>query len=186
MPNYRSSVWLTLISLAQTAFMLISIYTLYRINADESGLPSFGESQEALWANAALLGFVGSLLYFGRKAYVYLITNKFLRLETELTKERSVDAAGLQHQLRERVIGYYIYLCLRPIAGLVIGPAVAMLVLGGLTTLTKSGNLNAAALSSAGLFLIYLFAFIGGYTSSDMFDYLSKTGSRFLSKAKLD
>jgi hypothetical protein len=186
MPTFRSSIWLVLIGVAHTGLVLTSIYCIYRINISEAGLPSFGDTQQTLWVNTALFGFIGSLLFFGRKAYVYLITDKFCRVEADILAERGVDPALVEGRLRSRTIGYYMYLSLRPLGGIVIGPIVAMLILSGLTTLTKSAAMNASSLSPAGLFLIYLFSVVGGYTSSDMFDYLSKIGSRLKSKSRTE
>jgi hypothetical protein len=186
MPTFRSSIWLVLIGVAHTGLMLTSIYCIYRINISEAGLPSFGDTHQTLWVNTALFGFIGSLLFFGRKAYVYLITDKFFRVEADIVAERGVAPALVEGRLRSRTIGYYMYLSLRPLGGIVIGPIVAMLILGGLTTLTKSAAMNASSLSPAGLFLIYLFSVVGGYTSSDMFDYLSKIGSRLTSKSRTE
>jgi hypothetical protein len=183
---YSSSIWLVLIGFFHVALALCSTYALWIINADETGLPRLSDSERLLWMNAALIGFIGSLLYFGRKAYVYLITEKFRRLEAELVQDGAIDQTMLEQRMRGKIIGYYMYLSLRPFAGLVIGPAVAMIILGGVTTLTKSSGTGAGALSQPGLLLIYLFSLIGGYTSSDMFDYLSKSGKRFISKAKVE
>jgi hypothetical protein len=181
-----STLFLVAIGTWHAALTVGALALLYRFNVDEGGFPLLGDNPKALWVNAALIGFVGSLLYFGRKAYVYLIEEKFRRIELEMFKVDKQGSACVDspQRLRGRLAGYYMYLCLRPVAGLVLGPAIAMLFLGGVTTLSKAGDLNASALSPAALYLIYLFALVGGYTSSDMFDYLSKLGRRIFKQPK--
>ncbi len=60
-----------------------------------------------------------------------------------------------------------------------IGPVIAMIFLGGLTSFGKTSGFNTGSLSIAGVYVIYLLSFVGGYTSSDLFDYLSTVGEKF-------
>ena len=85
-------------------------------------------------------------------------------------------------RVRSVVIGYYIYLSTRPIAGLIIGPLLLMAVLAGLTTFTKPSIGVEVSVSAAGIYLIYVVSFIGGYSSSDLFDYFSSLGAKLISK----
>jgi hypothetical protein len=183
-------VFLVTIGFYHAVMTLVVMRELYMINLTDAGTFSFGDGERNLWANSGLLGLLGSLLFFSRKTYVYLITNKLIRIEDEVeadARKRGHDANVDKIVLYQaRLIGYYLYLIVRPLGGAAIGPLTAMIILGGLSTLSKTSSANAGTLSAAGIYIIYLFSFIGGYTSSDMFDYLSKAGSRFVAKAKLD
>jgi hypothetical protein len=168
----------------QMLLFLASGCALYEVNMDRWLLSRGGEVASALWVNASLIGFSGSLLYFARKTYVYLITNKVWRIGREATTEGNAvfGESSAEARYRARLLGYYVYLLGRPFGGLAIGPLVAMIILGGLTSLSKAGSLSVSALSEAGAFTVYVFSFIGGYISSDLFDYLSRAGSRLLAK----
>ena len=135
------------------------------------------EAVEKFWVSIVLFGFAGALLYFSRKCYVYIITDKYKRI--------LADSDNKDSSAREKAMGYYAYLTLRPFGGIAIGPVAAMLILGGLSTLSKNdGGQGVANLSDAGRYLIMLAAFVGGYTSSDLFDALSTFGKNAL-KLKL-
>lgn len=185
----RAKAWFVGIGLWQTALVIATGYALYCTNLTPDGVFSLGGDVHRLWTDAVLFGFLGSLLNFSRKAYVYLITDKLWRIGDDI--DANLSKGSVTHELSEeifrtRLTGYYLYLATRPFGGLVIGPLVTMLILGGLTTLGKSGPHDATALSPAGIYLIYLFSFVGGYTSSDMFDYLSKAGGSLLARTKVE
>jgi hypothetical protein len=183
-------MWLVGIGLYHALLTLVVMLALYLTNVSDAATLSFSDGDRHLWINAAMLGFLGSLLYFSRKTYVYLITDKLYRLEAEATKDTQASGNSLgatkDERYRTRLIGYYVYLIIRPFAGIAIGPMSAMIILGGLTTLSKNSSVSGSALSQTGIYVVYLFSFVGGYTSSDMFDYLSKLGGRLVAKAKFD
>ena len=152
---YRSyRVGLILIGIAHPIILIITLWALYELNLfpDKSEQPSVNE----IIINASLLGFVGSLLYFSRKVYLYLITQKLHRVAKDL---KVVTGGGEQdcEQFKGIVHGYYLYLATRPLAGLVIGPILVMFLLAGLTTLS-SVNGSEMVLSRAGIYLIYVFS----------------------------
>jgi hypothetical protein len=190
MDNLRRHVMLWLIGICTLHSLLVVVLcvAIFRINLPESGDFSLVASSRALWLNSSLIGLIGSLLFFSRKAYVYLITDKLYRIsEANGMPTRAADHASPRIDLdiyRTRLAGYYLYLIARPIGGLVIGPFVTMILLGGLTTLSASASIEAKSPSVAGMYLIYVLSFAGGYTSSDMFDYVSKQGARLLAKSK--
>jgi hypothetical protein len=179
----RGTRWLVCIGVYHLILLITVGYLLFRINLTDSGLPAFGNGGYTLWANVALLGCIGSLLYFSRKTYVYLIAGKLWKIDEELITELhnlpSSESERLE-RYRAKLAGYYLYLITRPFGGLAIGPLITMVILGGLTTLTKDGKLNGATLSLAGEYLVYTFAFAGGYASSDFFDYVSTLVGRVL------
>lgn len=161
-------------------FVIIILWLLYQFNlkGNEGILPT---SNKMIMINASLLGFLGSLLYFSRKVYSYLITDKFHRLMQDQEKTTASKDDDLD-RFKSIVMGYYIYLSTRPIAGFVIGPLLLMFVLAGLTTFFKPIPGAEVAISTAGVYLIYVVSFIGGYSSSDLFDYFSNLGGRLISK----
>lgn len=159
--------------------LVVTLWIVYKLNltTTETSLPSTNK----IIINASLLGFVGSLLYFSRKVYLYLITNKLHRI----AKELKIDPdSGTQEteSFKSVAIGYYIYLSTRPLAGFVIGPILVMFVLAGLTTLSRSPDGSEMTLSKAGIYLIYVVSFLGGYSSSDLFDYFSNLGKKLIGK----
>jgi hypothetical protein len=176
---HKSAVrWFIAIVLIHSILLITCGAILYWIN-------SVGNVALIFWINVSLSSFIGSLLYFSRKAYVYLITGKVERIERQLaieTFDRSGEAQPIPDRIRNRLAGYYSYLLLRPIGGLAIGPAITMLILGGLSTLSKTNAGSSASLSEAGLYVVMLMAFAGGYTSSDIFDYLSKLSKALFAK----
>jgi hypothetical protein len=178
----RAVIYLIALIVLHTGLLLLSGYLLYSINLSSPQSLPIGEVNQSLWINTGLIGFSGSLLYFSRKIYVYLITNKIFRIQSEAEAETELPSTDKESRYRARLIGYYLYLAIRPLGGLAIGPLVTMIILGGITTLSKTASLSSAALSPAGVFIVYVFSFIGGYTSSDLFDYLSKAGGRLLTK----
>jgi uncharacterized membrane protein YwzB len=133
--------------------------------------------------NSSLLGFLGSLLYFSRKVYTYLISDKFNRVihDQGLGNQEAKDV----DRLRSVILGYYLYLSTRPIAGLIIGPLLFWSVLAGLTTFAKPVFDSEIAVSKAGTYLIYVISFLGGYSSSDLFDYCSSLGGKLIGKLEL-
>jgi hypothetical protein len=174
-----SRVWrrsLVLIGLGQLIAAVATLWLLCRLNS-ANGLMEEPVSNWTPLVNSALLGFLGSLFYFGRKVYVYLITDKFGRI-----KESQGGSAGATEEavdrLRGALVGYCIYLSTRPLAGLAIGPLLLMAVLAGLMTFSPSPSGSRVAVSVAGTCLIYFISFVGGYSSSDLFDYLSGLGAK--------
>ena len=121
---------------------------------------------------SSLLSFAGSLIYFSRKDYVYLITAKFGRvLQTIRATESSPEAAT--ESLKSAVSGYYCYLLFRPLAGALIGPVLYMIVVSGLVTFGKPSIVPEAGVSQAGKYLLFTLSFLGGHAASDIFDYFS-------------
>jgi len=147
-------------------------------DANRAELGSLSVPTQALWTNVALFGFIGSLLYFSRKIYVYLITDKVGRILATFGSTDDDD------RVKAALIGYFWYLVWRPYVGLAVGPLVTFIVLGGLNTVAKSQTEGVLALSQAGICIIYVLCFVGGYTSSDLLDYLSKTGGKLLISSK--
>jgi hypothetical protein len=186
----RAVIWLVCIGFYHLTLILLTAGLLYYTNQNERGVFSFNDGERNFWVNVALLGFIGSLLYFSRKIYVYLIANKIFRIESEINRDVEQSSDGAEDirigRFQSRLAGYYLYLAARPIGGLAIGPIIAMIILSGLTTLSKNATITGSQLSSAGIYIIYVFSFVGGYTSSDMFDYLSKAGGRLFAKTKLE
>jgi hypothetical protein len=174
--------WLVAIIVIHSGFLLASGLFLFWVNSEDQGHANV----PVLWINVCFAGFIGSLLYFSRKAYVYLITGKVERIVAALTTDNSLgplldSSVPLEERLRSRLIGYYVYLIARPLGGFAIGPLVTMAILGGLLTLSRSATASSATLSNAGIYIVIVVAFIGGYTSSDLFDYLSKLSARLMS-----
>lgn len=167
---------LILIGVVHLLLVIVALWLLYGVKANVIDLPT---SNKVLVINVSLLSFVGSLLYFSRKVYSYLITDKFGRvmLDHKITTGHNDDEL---HRLKSAVAGYYVYLSTRPLAGFVIGPLLLMFVLGGLTTLSKRAPGSEVAISTAGIYLIYVVSFIGGYSSSDLFDYFSNLGGKLI------
>lgn len=135
--------------------------------------------------NACLFGFLGSLLYFSRKCYIYLITDKFNQILTA-SKNDDDPKEILSEILQTRLVGYYLYLATRPIAGLVVGPLIVMFIFGGLLTLGSSNQTEGIAVSATGTFVIYVSSFLAGYSCSDLFDYLSKLGSKLIKRIDIE
>lgn len=179
---YRSArKVLVLIGLSHIGFVIVTLWVLFQLNMREQG--NFTPPAKSVMIMAALLGFLGSLLYFSRKIYVYLITDKFfemMRIQDDISNEDiKID------RFKSMLFGYYIYLSTRPIAGLVIGPLLYMAVLAGLTTFSKAPTGPEVSLSTAGVYLIYVISFIGGYSSSDLFDYFSGLGAKLIKNITL-
>jgi hypothetical protein len=183
-------IWLICICVLHTLIVICLCLALYALNVRSPDELSFVGSSRTLWVNSSLIGFIGSLLYFSRKAYVYLITDKLYRIAEEsvaLASGEKVAAGGVAVEVyKTKLSGYYLYLIARPVGGLIIGPLITMIFLGGLTTLTINSTISAQSLSSAGMYAVFVVSFIGGYTSSDMFDYISKSGARILARSKLE
>jgi hypothetical protein len=158
---------------------------LYWFNVVESGREGEPSTLEVI-INSSLIGFVGSLLYFSRKVYAYLITDRFGRLIKlrASTVEDTENGAGTMdvETFNTIAMGYYIYLSTRPLAGLAIGPIMMFLVRGGLITFGDSAGGETVELSVAGGYLVYVAAFVGGYSSSDLFDYFSNFGGRLMKR----
>jgi|SRR5579862_93281 len=179
----RSAVrWLVAIIAIHSILLLGSGLFLFWINSDGQA----HLNAPVFWINVCFAGFIGSLLYFSRKAYVYLITGKIERVLAALMTDNSLGPTSdstvpLEDRLRSRLVGYYVYLIARPLGGFAIGPLVTMAILGGLLTLSRNATASSATLSSAGIYIVIVVAFIGGYTSSDLFDYLSKRSARLMS-----
>ncbi|WP_299927811.1 hypothetical protein [uncultured Pelagimonas sp.] len=156
---------------------LMCIFTICLIAAANLRLIPIPISTDAavFWFTVSLIGLVGAFLHFCRKCYTYQINDKYSKLE---------DLSDDDSALESRVSGYYLYLCTRPLAGLSIGPVTTMIILGGLSGISSAaGESGLSSLSEAGFYLIYLSSFVGGYTSSDIFDALSKFGQSALRPA---
>lgn len=128
--------------------------------------------------NSSLFGLLGTLIYFSRKCYVYLIENKFGKLIREInnSNESSIE------YLKNILTGYYLYLTLRPIVGVIIGPLIYMLVVTGLVVFIKGSIFDGKEISQSGRLIIYLVSFLGGHTSSDLLDRLSKFAKQIVIK----
>jgi hypothetical protein len=177
------SRWLVLIGLAHSLTALVVLLTIYWTNVPfDSFLERTGIG--ALLVNCALIGFLGSLLYFGRKCYLYLITDKFDR-SIRPNRIREGDGDGPQDLVSSRVAGYCLYLATRQLAGLVIGPLIALVIVGGLVTLGAPSSSREPALSRAGTMIVYAVSFLGGYSSSDLFDYVAKMGAKLIRRMRI-
>lgn len=174
---------LVLIGLGQLIVAVATLWLLYKLNSAK-GLTGELVSSWTVLVNSALLGFLGSLFYFGRKVYVYLIADKFGRILESQSGSASVTGEALD-RFRAALVGYYIYLSTRPLAGLVIGPLLLVAILAGLLTFSPSPSGSHAVVSVAGTCLIYFISFVGGYSSGDMFDYLSSLGAKIARKIQL-
>ncbi len=152
-------MFICLLAINTTNFLLLSAETLVVINA-------------------ALFGFSGCLIYFSRKSYVYLITNKVSKIVSNNTKSGNPDTYSISSVMR----GYYLYLTLRPFVGLIIGPIIYMLIVTGLITFMKTSITPDTALSRSGKFLVYLLSFFAGHASSDILDYFSKLAKKIAIK----
>jgi|GEM_PF-4952174 len=165
--------------------VLVTVVVLFALYTANDPLESaFSDSSVGRTVqNACLLGFLGSLLYFSRKCYIYLITDKMQRLVNALVEKDSPDLVA--QALVTQLTGYYLYLATRPLAGLIVGPLIVMFVVAGLLTLgtTSAGNIG---VSVAGTFIVYVASFLAGYSSSDLFDYLSRLGSKLIRKIDVD
>jgi hypothetical protein len=67
----------------------------------------------------------------------------------------------------------------------VIGPLLLLVVLAGLTTFSTTASGSEVTVSIAEACLIYFISFVGGYSSSDMFDYLSILGGKLAEKLQI-
>lgn len=167
----RSRKVLTVIFICQIILTLIVFASLFSYNVFYYNL--FNEELHVI-VNSALFSFAGSLIYFSRKSYVYLISNKFYKL----VRDRSADADTDDGSLSNTIRGYYLYLTLRPIVGLIIGPLIYMLIITGLITFMKTTITSNAELSRSGRYFIYFLSFISGHASSDILDYFSKIAKK--------
>ena len=132
----------------------------------------------------AIVSLIGGLLYFSRKVYSYLISDKLGRLAREFSKESAGDENALHSSIKNSVMGYYFYLGTRPIASVVVGPILLLLVMGGMTTFSKTGT--DTEFSHAGTILVFALSFIGGYSSSNLFDFFSRLGDKLIDRMGLD
>src|ERR1700738_2644235 len=80
----RAAYWFIALIFYHTIFLLLSGYMLYTINLTGAGSVLAAQDTGTFWVSTALIGFSGSLLYFSRKTYVYLMTNKISRIKSEL------------------------------------------------------------------------------------------------------
>jgi hypothetical protein len=128
-----------------------------------------------------LFALLGNVIYFSRKCYVYLITDKFVKL----ADGTSPGASASSDHLSRVLTGYYLYLIFRPISGIAIGPILYMLVVsGGLITFAGVHVGNSITLSVGGKYLICAASFLAGHASSDMFDYFSWVAASRIRKRK--
>jgi hypothetical protein len=179
----RSRRWLLSIGVLHGGLVIAVIVLLYRLNLS-AGVPDLPSTTRMIIVNSALVGFVGSLLYFSRKVYVYLITNKFGRV-LEDRRCGQTESDWNSHEYKTAILGYCMYLTARPIAGLMIGPLLMMAIQGGLLTMAARETGSEIAMSRVGMYLVYFVSFVGGYSCSDMFDCLSQLGSKLRGKLKL-
>ena len=182
----RSTRWFSTACFYHTALAVACIFGLGRVNSPGILPDPVNVTSSQLWFNSALLGAVGSLLYFSRKAYVYLITDKVGRLHMEASNSvRNSEITTADETLdivAAKINGYILYLFMRPLAGVVIGPLLVMTILAGLSTIGR-GEVAPSAISPNGIILVLIFSFVAGYKSSDMFDHFSKMGGRLIRKA---
>ncbi len=167
---------ITLILIFQIFLLLLTFVSLLINNTVQLNFFNTGHS---ILVNVALFGFAGCLIYFSRKSYVYLITNKFLKIVRENILDKEIDEYAISNIIR----GYYLYLILRPFVGLIIGPIIYMLVITGLITFMKTSISLDAELARSGRYIIYFLSFIGGHASSDILDYFSKLAKRIVEKS---
>ena len=129
----------------------------------------------------ALFALIGNAIYFSRKCYVYLITDKFGNLVSRASEESNADA----NYLRRKLAGYYLYLIIRPLMGVAIGPILYLLVIsGGLITFAAVRAGDSIDLSAGGKYLICAASFLAGHASSDVFDYFSWLAAKRIRKHK--
>lgn len=182
----RSTLWFSIACIYHTALAVACIVGLVRVNAPGILPDPTSVTASQLWLNSSLLSSLGSLLYFSRKAYVYMITDKVGRLHTEALKAalsaeaQSVDTA--LDAISAKINGYVLYLFMRPLAGVVIGPMLVMTILAGLSTIGR-GEVAPSAISPTGNVLVLVLSFVAGYKSSDMFDHFSRMGTKLIGKA---
>lgn len=167
---------ITIILIFQIFLLLLTFALLFINNATQLKLVDIGNP---VILNAAFFGFAGCLIFFSRKSYVYLITNKFLKIVSDNTMSKETD----DYVISNIIHGYYLYLALRPFVGLIIGPLIYMLVLTGLITFMKTSISMDTELSRSGRYIIYFLSFIGGHASSDILDYFSKLAKKIVEKS---
>ena len=162
---------LTKIAVLHSILSIVAMVLVGVVNI-RLGFLSLLSDAAIFWITASLIGLVGAFLNFSRKSYVYQITAKYDRIANDTEDSSSIPS---------KISGYYVYLIFRPSAGLTVGPITAMIMLGGLSAISKvSGETGLSSLSETGHYVIYLGAFVGGYTSSELFDALSKFGSKII------
>lgn len=168
----KSRKVITGIFIYQTIFLVATLILLFLINATNF-VPLNLQADILVIINAALFGWAGCLVYFSRKSYVYLITNKFYKIYLDKKEKREPDSniVTIMH-------GYYLYLIFRPFVGLIIGPLMYMLSLTGLITFMKASAAVSVELSRSGRYFIYFLSFLAGHALSDILDYFSKLAKR--------
>lgn len=164
---------LTLIFIYQSILLLLVFLIFYLLNC--TTLITFGNNK---LLNSVLFGFAGSLVYFSRKTYVYLITSKLCKII-----ENSDSENCTKQQLV--LVGYYLYLIFRPFVGIIIGPLIFMLASIGLVSFVKTQVQVSTEFSKTGEYFIYLLSFFSGHASSDMFDYFSKLAKKIIVKESI-
>ncbi len=164
---------ITAILTVQVICMLLIMVALVALN---TGVVAVFSGQIRTVVNSALLGYLGTLVFFSRKCYVYLITNKFLRMIEENQKNWSDSLPAILSTVR----GYYLYLLFRPLVGLVIGPVLYMFFLCGLITFMNAPATSSTDLSRSGTYLIYVISFVGGHASSDLLDRFSRLAKKMV------
>jgi hypothetical protein len=131
-------------------------------------------------ALTALFALIGNAVYFSRKCYVYLISDKFGNL-----LDRGSGEQNDVNRLRRKITGYYLYLIFRPITGMVIGPILYLLVIsGGLITFVATKDGESIGLSAGGRYVMCAVSFLAGHASSDVFDYFSWLAAKRIRKHK--
>lgn len=165
--------YITTIFIFQTVFFIMSLIALYMVNISKNIL---FPGELTVIINSSLFGFLGSIIFFSRKSYVYLITNKFFKILDDNFKKKNINA------ILNTIRGYYLYLIFRPLVGLVIGPILYMLAITGLITFMKTSVNIGTEISRSGRYLIYIISFLGGHASSDVLDYFSKIAKSIVIK----
>lgn len=180
----RARIALTLILGYHGVLFVLTIALMLLVR---SGRIDFPSQDFRVLVYCALFGLLGSLIYFSRKCYVYLITNKLGKLLRQMEQDAPSGATAID-EVRAAFLGYYLYLLVRPFAGVVIGPVLYMLAVSGLATFggTSSSAADPPAVSRAGRYVLYSLSFLGGHASSDMFDYFTWLAKRLIIKKGRD
>lgn len=172
---HKGRIYLIWIGIYQGILLLSVFFILYMIANFEKNNPDLIFASPVI-LYAAAFGFMGSIINFFRKTYVYLITHKFKRV----LEEQGANPENNSDHLKEVINGYCLYLIFRPFAGLVIGPVVYMLAFTGLLIFVKQSINVGPELTIQGRYLIYIVAFVGGHASSEILDYFSRLAKKIV------
>lgn len=170
---------LTIIFILQTLLILFALLTLVIFNIFQ--FTGLGIGNKVI-LNSALFGYLGSLVFFSRKSYVYLITKKFLNI----INAYDISIPSNVHTIDSIIRGYYLYLFFRPLVGLIIGPILYMISLTGLITFMEKSIDLKIQISQSGRYFIYIISFLGGHASSDVLDRFSKVAQKIVLNSSKD